>query len=181
MAIDVQAGSSPSRGRPKDRTLYTSLVHAQKSNILAITIDARRLNYPGSPVWQAEENVAPLLGLFAIALLLMFINMLIGIGAIVLCVPLYLVLIRPWILLRVSKRALDKALLNMHNWEVLWRKGGLTVTNVARRTQCKSPAGDWRMFVKDNVPIVEVEASAAHFGATSRSDMPAATVMSEDW
>jgi hypothetical protein len=171
----------PTRAKPKDRTLYTSLVHAQKSNILTVTVEPRRLNYPGSPVWQADENVAPLILLFAIAIVVMFVNMLMGIAAIVLAVPLYLLLVRPWILLRVSKRALESALLNAHNWEVIWRKGALTVTNVARRTQCKSPGGDWRSFVRDNVPIVEVEASVAHFGATARSEMPQTTVMSEDW
>jgi hypothetical protein len=171
----------PGRGRPKDRTLYTSLVHAGKSNLLVISVDPRRLNYPGSPVWQAEENVAPLIGLFAIAILLLFINALVGVAALVLCGPIFLLAIRPWIFLRVRQRAMDSAMLNMHNWEVLWRKGGLSLTSVVRRTRCQSPGGDWRTFVKDNVPIVEVEASVAHFGETAQSDMPAPTVMSENW
>src|SRR5690348_4857044 len=129
---------------PNDRTLYTSLVHAESSKLLTITVDARRLNYPGSCVWQAHENVAPLIGLFAVALIIMFANMLAGLAAIVLCAPIYLTLVRPWILLRVQKRALESALRNLHNWELLWRKGGLMIANSARRTRCQSPGGDWR-------------------------------------
>ena len=172
---------SRDRRKPNDRTLYTSLVHAQNSKLLTIAVDARRLNYPGSPVWQGYENVAPLIALFGISIIILFVNMLAGIAATVLSVPIYLTLVRPWIFLRVQKRALDSALLNLHNWELLWRKGGLTVTNGARRKRCQSPSGDWRSFVRDNLPIVEVEASAAHFGETTRSDMPATAAVTHDW
>lgn len=142
----------------KDQPLYTALVAAQKAKLIEVTVDANRLNHPGSPVWNAGENVAPLLAPILISVLLMFIaNEFIGLAALILTVFVYFALIRPWILGRVYFRALDAALQKLHNWDLLWKKGGLAISlSDPHGPHCRSPEDDWRTFVARHLPMVEV-------------------------
>jgi hypothetical protein len=60
----------------------------------------------------------------------------------------------------VSRRAIHAATGNVHNWDLLWKKGGLIVMlKNASKSHCKSPAGDWRVFVAHHFPQMNVEGS----------------------
>jgi len=150
--------AKPKPGGAKDRRLFVALVRAHRSDVATVSVIPSRLNRPGSPVWNAHENLVPILALLLSSLVLMIaVNLIVGLGATVLSVVIYLVAVRPWILLRVSRRATDAALANLHNWQVLWKRGGLKIVHKTKLNQCDSPGGDWRAFVTANLPIVDPE------------------------
>ncbi|TAK98614.1 MAG: hypothetical protein EPO08_18680, partial [Rhodospirillaceae bacterium] len=147
MGPDIGMNTSPSK-RPKDHILFTSLQQAQKVNAIVVSVRAAHLNHPGSPVWDTGENVAPLLAVLLLPVVLMFtINLIVGTAVLLLSVLVYLTLIRPWILQRVHERTMEMAMENIHNWEVLWKKGGLAVVlKGTMSSRCISPGGNWRAF-----------------------------------
>jgi hypothetical protein len=150
--------------KKRDRALYARLVESYRTDRIGIFVDFDRLNHPRSPVWNPWENVAPLLVVLIGALAVMFlINLLLGTALMVAGIFLYLLVIRPWISQRVYRRAIDAAMDNLHNWNVLWKLGGLVVTlNYLNKTRCVSPDGDWRAFVTRYLPEMEVEGLEAY-------------------
>lgn len=166
--------TAPAKKNPKDRNLFVSLVNARKAHIIAVTADAGRLNRPGSPVWNSGENVAPILAMMVISLVLMFTaNVIVGTASMILGLLIYFAAIRPWILQRVCDRAVEAALTNPHNWDLLWKKGGLTVKlNDAKGLRCEAPRGDWRSFVANHLPRVEIDGAQQYtaFNRDTKSD-----------
>jgi len=58
----------------------------------------------------------------------------------------------------VYRRAIDAATDNLHNWNILWKLGGLVLTlNYNSKTRCVSPDGDWRAFVTRYLPEMDIE------------------------
>ena len=150
----------PKAGEKKrDRALYARLVESYHADRIGIFVDFDRLNRPRSPVWDPWENVGPLLLILIGSLALMFfVHLLVGTGVMVLGVLLYLFLVRPWIAQRLYRRAIDAATDNLHNWNILWKLGGLVIAlNYMNKTRCVSPDGDWRAFVTRYLPEMEME------------------------
>lgn len=145
--------------RKRDRALYARLIESYQADRIGIFVDFDRLNHPKSPVWDAWENVGPLLMILAMAMAVMFfVNLLLGTAAMVLGVLFYLFIVRPWIAQRLYRRALAAAIDNLHNWNILWKLGGLVITlNYMNKTRCVSPDGDWRAFVTRYLPEMEME------------------------
>lgn len=158
--------------RKRDRALYQRLIESYLADRVGIFVDFDRLNHPKSPVWNPWENVGPLLLVFGGGLAVMFlINLLLGTALMVAGIFLYLLVIRPWVSQRVYRRAIDAATDNLHNWNLLWKLGGLVVTlNYMNKTRCVSPDGDWRAFVTRYLPEMEVEGieSLQQFTSDSR-------------
>jgi hypothetical protein len=140
---------------PKDRALFTTLVRAHKAQTLTILVRAARLNQPGSPLWDPIDNLAPLLSILLVAALaIAVVNVLAATGVMVLGILFYVIVIRPFILRVVQKRALESAVGHLHNWELLWKQGGLVLVSAAAKgAVCLSPDGDWRAFVQQNSPV----------------------------
>lgn len=70
---------------------------------------------------------------------------------------------RPWVSQRVYRRAIDAAIDNLHNWNILWKLGGLVLTlNYMSKTRCVSPDGDWRAFVTRYLPEMDFEGVEAY-------------------
>ena len=148
----------------RDRALYGRLMESYQADRISIFIDFDRLNAPRSPVFSPWENVVPLLIiiLLAMAVMLLF-DLLFGTAAMVLGVISYLFLVRPWISQRVYRRAIDAATDNLHNWNVLWKLGGLVLTlNYMSKTRCASPDGDWRAFVTRYSPEIDIDGVDAY-------------------
>ena len=146
------------------RALYGRLMESYQADRISIFIDFDRLNAPRSSVFSPWENVAPLLIiiLLAMAVMLLF-DLLFGTAAMVLGVISYLFLVRPWISQRVYRRAIDAATDNLHNWNVLWKLGGLVLTlNYMSKTRCVSPDGDWRAFVTRYLPEMDIDGVDAY-------------------
>jgi hypothetical protein len=150
--------------KKRDRALYARLVESYQADRISIFVDFDRLNHPRSPIWNAWENVVPLLIMLTASLAVMFaVDLLLGTAVMVLSVFVYLFVIRPWISQRVYRRAIDAATDNLHNWNILWKLGGLVVTlNYMNKTRCVSPEGDWRAFVTRYLPEMEMEGVEAY-------------------
>ena len=134
--------------KKRDRALYARLVESYHADRIGIFVDFDRLNHPRSPVWDPWENIGPLLLILLGSLAVMFfIQLLLGTAVMVLGVILYLFLIRPWVAQRLYRRALDAATDNLHNWNVLWKLGGLVLTlnymNKTRCVSCSAAKGFW--------------------------------------
>tara|TARA_R110000868_G_scaffold49607_6_gene159734 strand:- start:1553 stop:2098 length:546 start_codon:yes stop_codon:yes gene_type:complete len=145
--------------KKRDRALYARLVESYQADRVGIFVDFDRLNNPRSPVWNPWENITPLLLILIGSLTLMFfVHLLLGTATMVLGVIFYLFVMRPWIAQRVYRRAIDAATENLHNWNLLWKMGGLVVTlNYMNKTRCVAPDGDWRAFVTRYLPEMELE------------------------
>ena len=150
--------------RKRDRALYMRLVESYQADRIGIFVDFDRLNHPKSPVWNPWENIGPLLVILTGSLALMvFVHLMVGIAAMVLGVLFYLFIMRPWIAQRVYRRAIDAATENLHNWNLLWKHGGLVITlNFMNKTRCVAPDGDWRAFVTRYLPEMELEGVEAY-------------------
>jgi len=145
--------------RKRDRALYARLVESYQADRVGVFVDFDRLNHPRSPVWDPWENIGPLLLILTASIAMMvFVHLIIGTAAMVLGVFFYLFVVRPWVAQRVYRRALDAAIDNLHNWNILWKLGGLVIAlNYMNKTRCVSPDGDWRAFVTRYLPEMELE------------------------
>ena len=165
---------APPGEKKRDRALYARLLESYHADRIGIFVDFDRLNSPRSPLWNAWENVAPLLMVFAASLGLMFlVDLILGTAVMVLGVFFYLFIVRPWIAQRVYRRAISAATENLHNWNLLWKLGGLVITlNFMNKTRCVSPEGDWRAFVTRYLPEMEVDGADAYhaFNKVGRGD-----------
>jgi len=95
--------------------------------------------------------------------LMFFGNLLLGTATMVLGVLFYLFVMRPWIAQRVYRRAIEAATENLHNWNLLWKLGGLVIAlNYMNKTRCVAPDGDWRAFVTRYLPEMELEGVEAY-------------------
>ena len=135
------------------------MIESYQADRVGIFVDFDRLNNPRSPVWNPWENIAPLLIVLVGSLALMFfVNLLLGTATMVLGVLFYLFVMRPWIAQRLYRRAIAAATENLHNWNLLWKLGGLVIAlNYMNKTRCVSPDGDWRAFVTRYLPEMELE------------------------
>ena len=150
--------------KKRDRALYARLIESYQADRVGIFVDFDRLNNPRSPVWNPWENIGPLLVVLIGSLALMFfakpltMGVLLGTATMVLGVLFYLFVMRPWVAQRVYRRAIDAATENLHNWNLLWKMGGLVITlNYMNKTRCVAPDGDWRAFVTRYLPEMELE------------------------
>jgi len=171
--------TKPTR-KVKDRELYASLVKAHKANAVVVSVDAARLNRPGSPVWDPVENAAPILAMLMASLASMFaFNELVGVAMLVLSVLAYSILVRPLILQRVSGRTLKAATENIHNWDLLWKKGGLAVMLTGTKSSRVTFPHDWRDFVTRRLPQVNLDGTEI-YNAFKRAEDDDADVKSLD-
>jgi len=147
------------QSKKRDRALYARLIESYHADRVGIFVDFDRLNRPKSPVYNPWENTGPLIILLVVSLVIMIaLDLLIGTALMVLSVMFYLFIVRPWVAQRLYRRSLDAATENLHNWEVLWRLGGLVITlNYMSKTRCVSPSGDWRAFVTRYLPEMELD------------------------
>lgn len=170
--------------KKRDRALYARLIESYHADRVSIFVDFDRLNHPRSPVWNPWENIGPLLLILIVSLTLMFfVHLLLGTAAMVLGVIFYLFALRPWIAQRVYRRAIDAATENLHNWNLLWRIGGLVLTlNYMNKTRCVAPDGDWRSFVTRYLPEMELEGVDNYnaFQSVQRGDETQAPARAQD-
>jgi|TARA_B110000438_G_scaffold218355_1_gene211204 hypothetical protein len=127
-----------------DRALYGRLIESYQADRISIFIDFDRLNAPKSPVFSPCENVAPLPIILLLATgAMVLLDLLLSTLAMALGVLVYLFSVCSWISQRACRRAIYAATDNLHNWNVLWKLGGLVLTlNYMSKTRCVSPGGD---------------------------------------
>ena len=162
MNQQAPVGKAPEKKR--DRAPYARLIESYQADRISIFVDFDRLNAPRSPVWNPWENIGPPLIILGGSLALMFfVHLMVGTGAMLLGVLFYLFVMRPWIAQRVYRRAIEAATENLHNWNLLWKPGGLVITlNYMNKTRYVAPDGDWRAFVTRYLPEMELEGVEAY-------------------
>lgn len=132
-----------------DDALHQALHDAHRGKQLDIFTDFHRLNHIGSPVFNAWDNIVPLLGmLFASLMLMVFQGMALGILAMGLSVLAHFVLVRHWIEHRLHMRTLAMMFHSPYNWDVLWGIGGIAMVLREAATPCVAPQDDWRRYAK---------------------------------
>ncbi|MBN2752694.1 MAG: hypothetical protein JXQ84_08295 [Rhodospirillaceae bacterium] len=127
---------------------YRVLQHGISSGRLKMFTDFRVFNQGRSPTYSPWDNVAPLLIMVLISLgLLVVVGIIVGVLALVLSVVLYAFFIRLWVMHRLHERTRQAMMQNLSNWDLLWRMGGVVLSNERTGQMCHAPNGNWRAFV----------------------------------
>ena len=128
--------------------LHERIVAAEGARAVEVGIDLRRLNEPGSPVFNRAENSAP----FFVAMGAVFAALYFGgwVWALAVAGTALILMatgLQYLLMLRLRRRALAYALSNPDHWQRLWDLGGLTLRMPNRDdTLMDSPDGDWTNF-----------------------------------
>lgn len=128
--------------------LHERIVAAEGARAVEVGIDLRRLNEPGSPVFNRAENSAP----FFVAMGAVFAALYFGgwVWALAVAGTALILMatgLQYLLMLRLRRRALAYALSNPDHWQRLWDLGGLTLRMPNRDdTLIDSPDGDWTNF-----------------------------------
>ncbi len=142
------------RHTAEDRELYHRIVAAHERNMIGILINYRKLNGVSSPIFNPWEAIGPLLAPVVVSLLvLIFGGVVAGTIALLFTMLLYGVMIRPWTQRKVHNRASRVIGLSFGAFETLWEFGGFALYITDRpTTMVEAPQGDWRSFVRRNLP-----------------------------
>ncbi|MEO5375412.1 MAG: hypothetical protein H7840_14260 [Alphaproteobacteria bacterium] len=132
---------------------FVSLKAAIAEGRVRMLVDFQPHNGPRSPLHRPWENVIPMLLLVMFSLtLLIFKGVIFGTVGLLVAVLVYVFGVRPWVAKRIQARVREAALENLHDWNVLWKFGGLAVALPDKpQIGCVSPDGDWRLFVRSYV------------------------------
>ena len=128
--------------------LHERIVAAEGARAVEVGIDLRRLNEPGSPVFNRAENSAP----FFVAMAAVFAALYFGgwVWALAVAGTALILMatgLQYLLMVRLRRRALVYALSDPEGWQRLWDLGGLTLRLPGRDdTLIDSPDGDWTGF-----------------------------------
>ncbi|MBC7951544.1 MAG: hypothetical protein H7Z12_06940 [Rhodospirillaceae bacterium] len=139
----------------EEEQLHERLCTALRSGQVEFYTDQRMLDFQGSPIHNAWDHLAPLLGLMclALAILLATGSVAIGIVAMTFGALGHLVSIKHFVAWRIRARAKNYAQYSAAHLNQLWNMGGLVVVmKGGTEPPCVAPRGDWRKFVKRNLP-----------------------------
>ncbi len=130
---------------------HAALRRAHAAGRLIFFTDPRVLARPGSPVYNGLDLFVPPLVLMASSLTLLFAFGLIEWIIALILILLYQVYGAPRLVhWRTHQRAVEVALQNLHNFQLLWSIGGFAVALKDLPTcNCVAPTGDWLSFVDD--------------------------------
>ncbi|MBX9634763.1 MAG: hypothetical protein K2X44_07250 [Magnetospirillum sp.] len=144
----------------EDEQLHERLGEAMLSGRVEFYTDQRMLDFQGSPVHNSWDHLAPLLVLMCLALaILLSTGVAFGIIAMTLGALGHLLGIKHLVAWRIRARARDYVLLSAAHLHQLWHLGGMVlVMKGSTEPPCVAPRGDWRKFVKRNLPAEGVSA-----------------------
>lgn len=142
----------------EDQQLHDQLRAALAGGRVAIYADPRMLDYQGSPVHSPWDHLGPLLVLMTLALvILLSAGLIYGIGAMLVGVLYHLYGNRYLVAWRMKRRSTAYMMLGAPQWNQIWALGGVAmVLKDSAEQPCFAPKGDWRKFVRRNLPGEEV-------------------------
>jgi len=142
------------RHTAEDRELYNRIVAAHERNMIGLLVNYRKLNGVSSPIFNPWEAIGPLLVPVIVSLLvLIFGGVVAGTMALLFTMLLYGVLLRPWTQRKIHDRARRVIGHSFGAFETLWEFGGFALYITDRpTTMVEAPQGDWRSFVRRNLP-----------------------------
>lgn len=139
----------------EDEQLHARLAAALRSDTVQFYTDQRMLDFQGSPIHNAWDQLAPLLVLMCLALaILLSTGVAIGIVAMTFGALGHLVGIKHFVAWRVRARARRYVLCSAIHLNYLWSLGGVVlVLKGGTELPCVAPRGDWRKFVTRNLAV----------------------------
>lgn len=151
----------------EDEELHRRLRAAVQGRRVEIYTDQRMLDFQGSPVHNGWDHLAPLLGLMSLALaILLATGVAIGIVAMTLGALAHLLGIKHFVAWRIRARAKAYMLESAAHLNHLWHLGGVAVVMLGgSEPPCLAPRGDWRKFVRRNLPLDGQPGPPAETGA----------------
>lgn len=139
----------------EDEELHQRLRAAILGRRIEVYTDQRMLDFQGSPVHNGWDHLLPLLVLMLLALaVLLATGVAVGIVAMTLGALAHLLGIKHFLAWRIRLRAKDYLLESAAHLDQVWHLGGvaLVVLN-SSEPPCVAPRGDWRRFVRRNLPV----------------------------
>jgi len=138
----------------EDEQLHDRLRVAVLSGRVEVYTDQRMLDFQGSPVHNSWDHLGPLLVLMSLALaVLLSTGVAIGIVAMTLGALGHLLGIKHYVAWRIRARAKTYMLASAAHLHQLWHLGGMALhMKGANEPPCLAPRGDWRKFVRRNLP-----------------------------
>ncbi|WP_157879247.1 hypothetical protein [Pararhodospirillum photometricum] len=144
-----EGARSRSEKEKRDIDLHARLRTAHDNGDIIIYTNFPHLNRGGSPVFSIGDNIGPLLVMIMGSVACMFINLIVGLAALVVATLFYAFGVRPWIARRLRERTIRLMLANVNNWRILWRFGGIIVALASNpRIGCAAPDSDWRAIAR---------------------------------
>lgn len=138
----------------EDEDLHERLRNAVLTRQVEVYTDQRMLDFQGSPVHNGWDHLAPLLCLMCLALaILLATGVAIGIVAMTLGALGHLLGIKHFVAWRIRARAKAYMLESAAHLNQLWHLGGMALVVLgSSEPPCVAPRGDWRKFVRRNLP-----------------------------
>lgn len=138
----------------EDEQLHERLRAAVLSRQIEVYTDQRMLDFQGSPIHNAWDHLGPLLVLMSLALaVLLSAGVAVGIVAMTVGALGHLVGIKHFVAWRIRARAKAYMLESAPHLHQLWHLGGMAlVIRDSSEPPCVAPRGDWRKFVRRNLP-----------------------------
>lgn len=138
----------------EDEDLHERLHNAVLTRQVEVYTDQRMLDFQGSPVHNGWDHLMPLLVLMSLALaILLATGVAIGIVAMTLGALGHLLGIKHFIAWRIRARAKAYMLESAAHLNQLWQLGGIALVMMgSSEPPCLAPRGDWRKFVRRNLP-----------------------------
>lgn len=167
----------------EDEELHERLCRAVATRRMEIYTDQRMLDFQGSPVHNGWDHLAPLLILMVLALaILLATGVAIGIVAMTFGALAHLLGIKHFVAWRIRARTKAYMMQSVGHFQQVWDLGGIAVVMLGgNEPPCLAPRGDWRKFVRRNLPPegVTPPASPASVPPPASPPPPAAATPSE--
>lgn len=148
--------SKPSKA---DLLIYKALNKAIEKDQLRIYLDYGKINRPGSPVYDAWENLLPVLTPVLTGLILILsVSIIFGLSFMIAMIMIYTAYFKKKVDRCLIQRTKDYFTSSYDNCVKLWEFGGIVLVNAQdKKSGCVSPEGDWKEFVVRNFADYMVE------------------------
>lgn len=145
----------------EDEELHQRLADAVRVRRIEVYTDQRMFDFQGSPLHNVWDHLAPLLGLMLLALaVLLAAGVAAGIVAMALGALGHLLGIKHFVAWRIRARAKEYLVHSAAHLDQLWHLGGIALVVVGSgEPPCLGPRGDWRKFVRRNLPVENAAAA----------------------
>ncbi|GEO80878.1 hypothetical protein [Pararhodospirillum oryzae] len=132
-----------------DIELHARLRTAHENGLVLVYTNFTHLNRGGSPVFSVADNVGPLLIMLLGSVAFLFVNVFVGLTALLGASLFYVFGVRPWIARRLRERTIRMMFTNIYHWRALWQFGGVIIALAANpRIGCPAPDADWRAIAR---------------------------------
>ena len=142
-----------------DLLIYKALNKAIEKNQLLLYLDYTKINRPGSPVYDAWENLLPILTPIITGLILILtVSIIFGLLFMIAMILVYTYYFKKQVDHALVQRTQNYFSSGYNNCVDLWKLGGIVLVNAQdKRLGCVSPEGDWKEFVVRNFSDYMVE------------------------